>query len=729
MTIGLLEFYQLSYKISRFFKLEYRTIIMKKRILLISMALVLASCGSEQGQSDVAESNPNQSETTQVVDKKPESKEVVKVNKDLTTGVDLQHVDKTVRPQDDFYRYVNGSWLKSYEIPGDKARFGSFDALREKSEKDVKSIIDTLAKNTYEKGTDEQKISDLYNSYMDVESIEKAGLEVLNDDLAKINAIENYDDLLSYMSYADMNTDAPMGLYVYIDLKDSNKHITYVAQSGLSLPDRDYYFNEGDKFKNIREKFLTLVENMFTLADFANPADAAKTVMAIETKIADGHWTNVANRDSEKRYNLKSYEEFKALMPDLNIDTWMAGTTLENVDQIVVSQPDYLEKLNTIVKETSIDDWKTYYTWRLLNATASYLPKKFDDESFKFYGTVLSGTTEQKERWKRGIATVNGSVGELVGKVYIKSFFPPEAKTRMDNMIENLRTAYGESIKELDWMSAETKTKALDKLAKFDPKIGYPTEWKDYSTMNISRDSLVTNMKEVGKWAVQRNRSKLGQPIDRTEWGMNPQTVNAYYNPTKNEIVFPAGILQPPFFNLAADDAVNYGGIGAVIGHEMGHGFDDQGSKFDGDGNLKSWWTDEDREKFNARTGMLIEQYNNFEVLDGAAHVNGELTQGENIGDLSGLTIAYRAYKNAYPENVEIDGMSSDERFFYGWAQIWRGKMRDEAMLSKVATNPHSPGEFRANGPLRNFPPFLELFGVKEGDEMYLPPEKRVKIW
>ncbi len=700
---------------------------MKKPILLISMALVLASCGSEQGQTDTVKETTSPTDSTQAVEKQPKVAEPEKAK--LTSGVDLQYIDKAVRPQDDFYRYVNGKWLNEYVIPADKSRFGAFNALRDKSEKDVKTIIDTLAGNTYEKDTDEQKVSDLYNSYMDVESIEKAGTAVLNDDLAKINAIESYDDLSAYMSYADMFTDSPMGLYVYIDLKDSNKHITYVAQSGLGLPEKDYYFNEDEKFKNIRAKYLTLVENMFTLAEFKNPAQAAQTVMAIETKIADGHWSNVQNRDTEKTYNLKSYDEFKALMPDLNIDAWMSGTTLSGVEQVVVNQPDYLEKLNTLVTETSIDDWKTYYTWKLLDSSASYLPKKFDDENFKFYGTVLSGTTEQKDRWKRGISTVNGSIGELVGKVYIKSYFPPDAKKRMDNMIENLRKAYGESIKELDWMSEETKVKALDKLSKFDPKIGYPSVWKDYSALHITKDSLVTNMREVQKWGIADNRNRLGQPINRTEWAMNPQTVNAYYNPVKNEIVFPAGILQPPFFNLAADDAVNYGGIGAVIGHEMGHGFDDQGSQFDGDGNLKSWWTDEDLAKFKEKSGMLVDQYNGFTVLDGTANVNGELTQGENIGDLSGLTIAYRAYKNAYPENVEIDGLSSDERFFFGWAQIWRGKMRDEAMLSQVATNPHSPAEFRGNGPLRNFPPFLELFEVKEGDKMFLPEDKRVKIW
>ena len=683
--------------------------IMKKTALLIAMALTLGSCATDSYRK---ETKVTQTQATK-----------------LSSGVDLQYVDESVRPQDDFYRYVNGKWLKNYVMPADKSRYGSFNALRDKSEKDVKSIIDDLAQHTYPKDTDEQKISDLYKSYMNTDNIEKAGIGVIANDFKKIDDIKNYDDLLAYMSYADKYTDSPFGLYVYIDLKDSNSYITYVGQSGIGLPDRDYYFNEDDKFKNIRAKYLILIENQFKNAGFKNPADIAQTVMHIETEIAKGHWTNVETRDNEKSYNLKSFTEFKALMPDLNVDKWFAGTDLPKIDKIVVSQPDYIQKLNKLIKNTSIDDWKTYYRWKLLDRAAGYLPKKFDDENFKFYGTVLSGTTEQKPRWKRAISTVNGSVGELVGKEYVKSYFPPEAKKRMNDMIQNLRDAYADSIKDLDWMSAETKLKALDKLNKFDAKIGYPDKWKDYSSLHINKDSLVENMRSVANWRLQRNRSRLGKPIDRTEWSMNPQTVNAYYNPVKNEIVFPAGILQPPFFNLKADDAVNYGGIGAVIGHEMGHGFDDQGSKFDGEGNLNSWWTDEDRTKFNAKTKMLVDQFNAFEVLDGKAHVNGELTLGENIGDLSGLTIAYKAFKKAHPDNSKIGGLTADERFFYGWAQIWRAKMRDEALLSQVATNPHSPAQFRGNGPLRNFPPFLKLFNVKEGDKMYLPEDKRVKIW
>ena len=683
---------------------------MKKTVIVLAITLAMGACTKNTYKNNTSSVKTDNSPA-------------------LTSGVDLQYVDNSVRPQDDFYRYVNGKWLKNYVMPADKSRFGSFNALRDKSEKDVKTIIDKLAKNTYSKDTDEQKISDLYNSFMDTQSIEEAGLGVISQDLAKIDAISNYDDLLSYMSYADKYTDAPINLYVYIDVKNSDQYITYVSQSGIGLPDRDYYFNDGDKFKSIRSKYLTLIENQFKNANFSNPEKMAQTVMRIETEIAKGHWTNVQTRDSEKSYNLKSFKEFKALMPNLNMEKWFADTSLPQIDKIVVKQPDYMQKVDSIVKNNSIDAWKVYYKWKLIDRVAGYLPKKFDDENFKFYGTVLDGTTQQRPRWKRAISTVNGTIGELVGKVYVKSYFPPNAKKRMDDMIENLRDAYGSSIKELDWMSEGTKLKALDKLGKFDPKIGYPSKWKDYSSLHITKDALIKNMRYVANWGLNRNRSRLGQPIDRTEWGMNPQTVNAYYNPTKNEIVFPAGILQAPFFNLNADDAVNYGGIGAVIGHEMGHGFDDQGSLFDGEGNLNSWWTEEDRKKFNKKTAMLIEQYNGFEVLDGKAHVNGELTLGENIGDLSGLTIAYKAFKKAHPDNSKIGGLTADERFFYGWAQIWRGKMRDEALLSQVATNPHSPGEFRGNGPLRNFPPFLELFNVKEGDKMFLPEDKRVKIW
>ena len=679
---------------------------MNKSILLLSSALILASCGNKNDQVK------NTANTTA-----------------LKSGIDLQYVDKSYRPQDDFYRYVNGKWLKNYKMPADKSRYGSFDALREKSRKDVKNIIDELAKKTYPKDSDEQKIGDFYRSFMDTQTIEERGLSVLNKDLAKIDAISNIDDLTDYMVYASMFLDAPMGLYVYVDLKDSESYVPYIGQAGLGLPDRDYYFNQGEKYKNIRQKYLELIENQFTNAHFANPKQSAKKIMDLETKIAEGHWTNVQRRDTQKAYNPKNKKELQALMPNINTNKWLAGEKVAQVDKFIVAQPDYLQKLNTLIKQTSLSDWKNYYRWKLLNATSTQLPQNIEQENFKFYGTVLRGTTEQEPRWKRGINAVNGGVGELVGKEYVKTYFPPVAKKRMDEMIENLRTAYGDSIKELDWMSEATKAKALDKLAKFDPKIGYPSKWKDYSSLHIAKDKLFENMRNITKWRINRNRNRLGKPVDKTEWSMNPQTVNAYYNPTKNEIVFPAAILQPPFFNMEADDAVNYGGIGAVIGHEMGHGFDDQGSLFDGDGNLKSWWTDEDRKEFKKKTALLIEQFNNYKVLDGKAHVNGELTQGENIGDLSGVTIAYKAYKKAHPENNVIDGLSGDERFFFGWAQVWRGKMRDEALLQQVATNPHSPAQFRGNGPLRNFPPFLKLYNVQPGDKMYLAPEKRVKIW
>ncbi len=679
---------------------------MNKIALVFSTAVLLASCATKNNPSKKVTATPA-----------------------LKSGIDLQYVDNSYRPQDDFYRYVNGKWLKNYQLPADKSRYGSFNALREKSRTDVKNIVDELAKNTYPVDSDEQKIGDLYRSYMDTDRIEALGLSVLDKDLAKIDAIKNTNDLNDYMAYAGLYVSAPLSLYVYVDLKDSKSYTTYIGQSGLGLPERDYYFNQGEKYQKIRAKYLEMITNQFKNAHFAKPAQSAKSIMALETKIAEGHWTNVETRDAQKAYNPKTLEQFQAMLPNVNTNLWLKNQKAGKAKRVIVAQPSYIEHLNKLIKQISLADWKNYYRWKLINASAGVLPKNFELESFKFYGTVLRGTTEQEPRWKRAINTVNGGTGELVGKIYVKTFFPPQAKQRMQKMIENLRTAYGESIKNLDWMSEATKVKALDKLSKFEPKIGYPSKWKDYSTLHISANKLFENMNNIAKWRINRNRNKLGTPVDRTEWGMNPQTVNAYYNPTKNEIVFPAAILQPPFFNFAADDAVNYGGIGAVIGHEMGHGFDDQGSLFDGEGNLNSWWSDEDRKKFKQKTALLIEQYNNFKVLDGKAHVNGELTQGENIGDFSGVTIAYKAFKNAHPENNIIDGLSAEQRFFFGWAQVWRAKMRDEALLQQVATNPHSPAEFRGNGPLRNFPPFLKLYSVKKGDKMYLPPEKRVKIW
>ncbi len=658
----------------------------------------------------------------------PNQVKPVENNANISSGITLTDMDKSVRAQDDFYRHVNGKWLNEFEIPADKSNFGAFNKLGDESREHVQAIIEEVSEMDNAMGSSEQKIADIYKSFMDTATIEAKGMSPISNELIKIDNISSYDDLSEYMGYADIYITSPLGMYVYIDQKQSDQHIVYVGQSGLGLPDRDYYFKEDEKSQNIRKKYQQHMTNMFKLAGFVQPAEITQTVYAIEKDLAEGQWDRIQNRNRDKTYNKMSFTEFTNKVPNVNWERWLAHTMIERPDHLVVTQPSYLDTLNNVIKKYPVDAWKKYYKWHLLTNASSNLSAEFADENFSFYGTVLSGTTEQEPRWKRGVDLVNGLAGELVGKVYVKKHFPPQAKVRMVSMIEQLREAYGSSIKELDWMGEETKVKALDKLSKFDPKIGYPDVWRDYSELNITGTNLIENLTEATRFFTHRNRSKLGQPIDRNEWGMNPQRVNAYYNPTKNEIVFPAAILQAPFFNLAADEAVNYGGIGAVIGHEMGHGFDDQGSKYDGDGNLKNWWTEDDRSRFEERTNKLVKQFDAFTVVDGT-HVKGEFTQGENIGDLSGLAIAYKAFKKNYTANRVIDGYTPEQRFFMGWAQVWKRKYRDEELLRRIDTDPHSPSEFRTNGILRNLPEFYEAFDVQPGDGMYLPESERVKIW
>lgn len=656
-----------------------------------------------------------------------QSQDTTNQNK-VVSGITLDHMDKSIRPQDDFYRHVNGRWLTTFEIPADKSNYGSFTKLGDESRQHVKEIIMDVSSQENAPGSTEQKIADIYATWMDTERLEELGMQPLTDELARINALESKADLSAYMAYADIYSSAPLQMYVYIDQKQSDTHIVYMGQSGLGLPDRDYYFKEGEQSQKIREAYKKHITTMFDLAHYEDSLDMAESVYQMEEFLAEGQWTRIQNRDRDKTYNKFTFDELKEQLPNLDWSAWLSESMIEQPEQLIVTQPDYLTTVNEALAEFDVYQWQDYFRWQLLRSAAPYLSAEFEQANFDFYGTVLTGTPEQEPRWQRGVNLVNGLIGELVGKIYVEKHFPPEAKERMNVMIENLRDAYGDSIKELDWMSDATKEKALVKLEKFDPKVGYPDQWRDYSAMTIQGDDLIANLVEANRFLTHRNRSKLGQPIDRHEWGMNPQRVNAYYNPTKNEIVFPAAILQPPFFNLEADEAVNYGGIGAVIGHEMGHGFDDQGSKYDGDGNLKNWWTEEDRTRFEERTAKLIKQYDAFTVLDDI-HVKGEFTQGENIGDLSGMAIAYKAFKENYTANRVIDGYTPDQRFFLGWAQVWMRKYRDEELRKRIETDPHSPSEFRTNGILRNLPEFYQAFDVKPGDGMYLPPEERVKIW
>ena len=646
------------------------------------------------------------------------------------SGIDFNRIDNTIRPQDDFYRYVNGKWLKEFELPADKSRYGTFTKLREKAREDVKQIIEEASNKESVKGSDNQKVGDLYHSYMDIKKLEELGASSLDSEMEKINNIKNLSDLSEYFAYADIISSSPFGIYVYIDKKNPDEHITYCSQSGLGLPNRGYYMDLDEKSQNIRDEYVIHLSKMFELYGFDNFSDRANKVMNIEKKLAKIHWKKEKNRDPVATYNLFKIDDFKLLIPSFDWERWEKGNQLVSIEKIVVSQPDYIEKIDQIFRNTTIEEWKMYFSWKLLNRAARYLSSDFEKQNFYFYRTILSGVKEMEPRWKRAVNIVSGSMGEIVGKVYVDKHFNHEAKERMISLVENLRKAYEIGINELDWMSDSTKIQAQDKLRKFRPKIGFPNKWKKYDQLTIYPDKLVQNMLNTIMDRTRKNREKLGKPIDREEWGMTPQTVNAYYSPLMNEIVFPAAILQPPFFNMEADDAVNYGAIGAVIGHEMGHGFDDSGSQYDGDGELRNWWTDSDREKFELRTKKLIKQFDNYTVVDGT-NVNGEFTQGENIGDLAGIVIAYKAYQlsKGNKEAPVIDGLTGDERFFYGWATIWAVKSTDEAILRQIKTDPHSPGEFRANGPLVNMPEFIDLFSIKENDNMYIPEKERIKIW
>jgi endothelin-converting enzyme/putative endopeptidase len=650
----------------------------------------------------------------------------------LTSGIELANIDTSVRPQDDFFRYVNGTWLDTTEIPADRTNTGVFMDLRDKAREDVKAIIEEVSSMTdLEPGTDEQKVADLYNSFMDTEKLDQLGMAPLEDELARIDAIAEKDELSAYFAHSSITGGgAPFGLQVWVDAKNSERYVTYMGQAGLGLPDRDYYFNEDDRSIELREAYVAHIEKMFELAGFDDPAGSAQMLMALETELASHNWTTVQNRDAEATYNLFATDELDTLADGVDWPEFLVEAGLESEKDIIVEQPSYFEGFNKILASTSLEDWKTYLRWTLLNNNASYLDSNLDNQNFAFYNKELYGQEEQRPRWKRAVDFVNGSVGEVVGMVYVKRHFPPEAKARMVSLVDNLSAAYGEAIDGLEWMGPETKAAARAKLEKFTAKIGYPDRWEDYSNLEIVAGDLVGNRMRVNRFNYELFRDRLGGPIQKWIWVIPPQTVNAGYIQTQNEIIFPAGILQPPFFNMAADDAVNYGAIGVVIGHEMGHGFDDQGSKFDGDGNLHNWWTEQDQEAFKERTQRLVDQFARFQVFDDL-NINGELTLGENIGDLSGLTIAFRAYKMSLngEEAPVLEEMTGNQRFFMGIGQAWKYKATDEAMRNRIQTDPHSPPEFRVNGPLPNMPEFMAAFDVEEGDGMYLPPDQRVKIW
>jgi putative endopeptidase len=647
----------------------------------------------------------------------------------LKSGVDKNNFDPSIRAQDDLYRNVNGKWLAEAKIPSDRPADGAFFELRDRSEARVKSIIEEAAKT---KGNaDAQKISDLYASFMDEARAEKLGLLPIQPELEAIAAIKDKAGFIRELAALQkVGLSGLFRIFIATDSKKSGQYIAYLEQGGLGLPNESYY--RDPKYDSLRAAYIAHIGKMLALARIPNPQEAATRVMALETAIAKGHWDNIQTRDADKTYNKFSRRQVQVLASELDLGPWFEGIGAHDIEELIVREPSFFTDLAKTFTKFSIDDWKTYLTWQVISNAAPLLSEPFVKEDFEFSSKTLLGTPEIQPRWKRGVGLVEGALGQAVGKLYVEKYFPPEAKEKMKLLVANLIEAYRVDIQALDWMSAATKTKALEKLAKFTPKIGYPDKWRDYTKLEIKPDDLIGNEHRVAAFAWNYQLSKLGKPVDRTEWGMTPQTVNAYYNPGMNEIVFPAAILQPPFFDLQADDAVNYGGIGAVIGHEIGHGFDDQGAKYDGDGNLKDWWTAEDKKEFQKRTKALIEQYNAFEPrqLPGQ-HVNGALTIGENIGDLGGLTIAHKAYLISLKgqPSPTIDGLTGPQRLFIGWAQVWRANYRDAAMSRQLATNPHSPPEFRCNGVVRNLTEFYDAFGVKEGDKLWLPPKDRVRIW
>jgi putative endopeptidase len=649
----------------------------------------------------------------------------------LNSGLELQHMDMSVKPGDNFFYYMNGTWLKETEIPADKSNYGGFTILADEAQENVRNIIDESANGDFAKGSDEQKVGDLYRSYMDWDTRNELGVAPLDASFDKINALKSLDDLAAFMAASSkVGVSMPLDIQQLVDWNDSKKYSMIVTQGGLGLPDREYYVLEDEKSVALREAYVAHIASMFALAGLANGEAAANTIMALETRLAEQNMTKEQSRNRAENYQTFDKSEWASVMPSFAWDTWLKGIGLAELESLVLYQVDYLKALDRILIDTDMETWKTYLTWNVLNSNAGRLGEALDKQNFAFYGKTMSGTEEQQPMWRRATRTVSGQLGEVVGKVYVARHFPPEAKERMEALVGNLVRAYEKSINELDWMSEETKKEALRKLSKFEPKIGYPDKWRNYSALEIEPDDLAGNLQRASIAEHNRQIDRHNGPVDRGEWGMTPQTVNAYYSPALNQIVFPAAILQAPFFNLDADEAVNYGAIGAVIGHEVGHGFDDQGSTFDGDGALRNWWTDEDRAEFEKRTGALVSQYDAFAPFEDL-HVNGEFTLGENIGDLGGITIGLLAYKMSLngEEPPVIDGFTGEQRVFLGYSQVWRRKYRDEALRQRIATDPHSPSEYRANGAVRNVPEWYEAFDVQPGDALYLAPEERVKIW
>jgi predicted metalloendopeptidase len=650
----------------------------------------------------------------------------------LKSGIDQSMFDTSVRPQDDFYRHVNGTWLAKTELPADRATYGSFVELSDRTEDVLHGLVVGLAQEPNKRpGTTAQQVGDLFEAFMDEPGLEQRGARPLAARLAEVDAITTTTGLATELGKLSMfGLPGAVGGYVEADADNPTINTLYLDQGGTTLPDRDYYLSADAKFVDIRAKYTAYLEKIMTLAGRPHAAADAGAVMALETELARAQWTNVESRDAVKTYNKYSITRLRSEAPGFDWSAWAAPQRIDKVNEWVIRQPSFFTGFAALVPKTPLATWKAWMVAQILTGDAPLLSKPFVDAHFDFFGTTLTGQEVQRDRWKRGVQLINGTMGEALGQLYVEQHFPAAAKARMQAMIANLVEAYRQSITTLAWMTPATRQAALAKLDKFTAKVGYPDRWRDYHTLRIVRGDLVGNVERAREFESEYQIAKLGKPVDRKEWLMTPQTINAYYNPPTNEIVFPAAILQPPFFDMTADDAVNYGSIGAVIGHEIGHGFDDQGRRYDGDGRLRDWWTPADETEFKKRTAALVDQFNAFTPLPGV-HVNGELTLGENIGDLGGLSIAYKAWKislKGQPAPV-IDGLTGDQRYFMGWAQIWRAKARDAYLQRQVLADPHAWAEFRVNGPVANIDAFYDAFNVKPGDKLYREPAARVTIW
>lgn len=688
---------------------------MKKQILrsalaIAALAVVISACKEKDGKMAKAD--------------------------DVERGILLSNMDTTVSPKADFYNYVNGSWMKNTTIPEDRSTWGGFSMLRKSTDANVLDIIDRAEKSgKYSAGTDQAKALAIFNTKLDTAARNAAGLKPLQPALDDIAAVKTLEDLQTVLAKNPAVSSPFFGLGASADLNDSSMNAAYIFNSGLGLPDRDFYLEQDPKSKEIRERYVAHITLMLQKLgdDEATAMASAKKILAMETALAEPRLDKVQSRDMRNFNNPMSVADIQKMMPSIDIKKLMADMGIKKqVDTLIVTQPTYMKALNAMLTNSSIEDIKTLVRWDTFNSAAGQLSTDIETADWEFYSQYLRGDKEQRPAEERALATVNNTVGEALGQLYVDEMFPPEAKAKAEKMIADVIAAFQSRIQNLDWMSAETKDKAVEKLDKFTVKIGYPDKWEDYSNMEVSAEnSYFENMAAVNKWASDKNLEEIGEPVDRTKWGMSPQTVNAYFNPQNNEIVFPAAILQPPFYDYKADDAVNYGGIGAVIGHEISHAFDDSGARFDGDGNLVNWWTPEDLEQFTARGNALAEQYDQVEVMD-SVFINGKFTLGENIGDLGGLLGAFDGLQNHYKETGRpeaIDGFTPEQRFFMSWATVWRTLTRDDALRTQIKTDPHSPGMYRATEPLKNIDAFYEAFDIKEGDPMYVAPEDRVRIW